>query len=104
MTVLGGCFWIIKEKRKPMKLRYNFEKLELDNWLIAVPVGEGAEEFQGTLKLNNSAAEIFDLLKDNTTESKIVAELTRRHGDDPNIADYVHSMVMQLQNEGVLVD
>lgn len=87
-----------------MKLKYNFENMELDNWLIAVPVGEGAEEFQGTLKLNKSAAEIFNLLKNDTTETKIIAELTRRHGDDPQIADYVHSMVMQLWNEGVLGD
>ena len=85
-----------------MKLRYYFENMELDDLIIAVPVGKGAEEFHGTLKLNKSAAEIFDLMKDDITEAEIVAELVRRHGDDPRIAEYVHNMVMQLQDEGVL--
>lgn len=87
-----------------MKLKYNFENMELDDLIVAVPVGEGVQEFRGVVKLNESAAEIFELIKTETNENAVVAELIRRHGNSPEIAGYVHEVLMCLRNEGVLVE
>lgn len=85
-----------------MRLKYTFENMELDDRVVAVPVGDGAQEFRGIVKLNESAAEIFDLLKDETTEAAVIAELIRRHGNDPDIPGFVHDMIRYLTGEGVL--
>ena len=85
-----------------MKLKYTFESMELEDRIVTVPVGEGAQEFRGVIKLNDSALEIFELLKADTTEEAIAAELVKRHGNDPEIPGYVHEMVECLKGEGVL--
>ena len=51
-----------------MKTKYRFEIMELDDGLVAVPVGAGAEQFQGVLKLNETAKSIIELLENETTE------------------------------------
>lgn len=84
------------------KLKYTFETMELDDRIVAVPVGDGAQDFRGVIKLNQSAAEIFDLLKQDTTEDAVVAELKKKYGDDTSIARYVHEAVEYFTSEGVL--
>ena len=85
-----------------MKLKYNFETMELDDRVVAVPVGDGAQEFRGVVKLNESAAEIFNLLKDETTEEAVVAKLKKSYGDDPEIVVFVQEMIEYLESEGIL--
>lgn len=85
-----------------MKLKYSFEMMELDDRMVAVPVGDSAQEFRGVIRLNDSAAEIFDLLKQETTEEGIITELKKRYGDEPNIPDFVHEFLETLDGEGVL--
>ena len=85
-----------------MKLKYTFESMELDDRIIAVPVGDGAQDFRGVVKLNDSAAEIFDLLKQETTEEAVVEALKARYGDDPEIPGFVQKVVKSLSDEGVL--
>jgi UDP-2-acetamido-2,6-beta-L-arabino-hexul-4-ose reductase len=46
-----------------MKLKYLLEATELDDELICVPVGPGAEAAEGVLKLNESGYEIVKLLE-----------------------------------------
>lgn len=85
-----------------MRLKVTFECVELDDHIVAVPVGEGAQNFRGVIKLNETAAEIFDLLKDETTEEAIITELNKRYGDDPEIVGFVREMIEYLMNEGAL--
>ena len=85
-----------------MKLKYNFETMELDDQIVAVPVGEGSQEFRGVVKLNESAMEIFSLLKEETTEEAVIAALRQRYGNDPEIPGFVADMVRYLTGEGVL--
>jgi len=84
------------------KLKYEFENMELDDRIIAVPVGQDAKKFRGVVKLNESAVEIFELLKQETTEDEIVSVLEARYGNDTNIQGFVHDMIMYLAEEGVL--
>lgn len=84
------------------KLKYMFETMELDDQRVAVPVGDGAQDFKGVIKLNESAAEIFELLKQETTEDAVVAKLRKKYGNDLSVAGYVHEAVEYFRSEGVL--
>lgn len=84
------------------KLKYRFEMMELDNRKVAVPVGDSARDFRGVVKLNKSAAEIFELLEEDTTEDAIVTELKKKYGDDTSIEGYIHEAVDYFRSEGIL--
>jgi len=86
-----------------MKLKYTFETVELDDQVVAVPVGEGSQDFRAAVRLNDSAAEIFDLLKEDTTEEAVVEALVKRHGDDRDeVAGFVHEFIENLKKEAIL--
>lgn len=83
-----------------MKLKYTFEMMEIDDQLMAVPVGDGADEFHGILKLNSSAASIFELLKEDTTEEEIVSKLQESYESSDELKTYVHDYIAQLKEAG----
>lgn len=87
-----------------MKLKYIFECMELDDHTVAVPVGDNAHDFQGVIKLNESAVEIFDLLREREeiSEEDIVNALEKKYGSQPEISSYVHEVIEYLISEGVL--
>ena len=62
-----------------MKAKYTFEIMEIDDQMMAVPVGEEADELHGILKLNESAAAILELLKEETSEEEIVQKLLEKY-------------------------
>ena len=55
-----------------MKAKYTFEIMELDDGMVAVPVGNDSEQFHGVLKVNETAVFILKLLEHETTEDDIV--------------------------------
>lgn len=86
-----------------MKLRYDFEIVDMGDEQIAVPVGAAAEQLQGVLKLNKEGAEILGLLKENTSEEKIVDVLGSKYEINREIiAGYVHEMIGKLYSFGVV--
>lgn len=75
--------------------------MELDDQQMAVPVGEGADKFHGILKLNESAAAIFGLLKEDTTEEAIVAKLLETYDtEEDELKKYVHEYIEELKGAG----
>lgn len=62
-----------------MKLKYLFENVELDDRIVAVPVGANVEDFRGVIKMNETATRIFDLLKDDITEDAIIDALVKEY-------------------------
>ena len=87
-----------------MKLKYEFETMEMDDQAVAVPVGDEAEKaLHGIIKLNDSAAAIFRLLKEETTEDAIVASLKKEYNaSDAQIREYVRGFVDYLAKEGLI--
>lgn len=85
------------------KLKYTFETMELDDVLVAVPVEEGASEFHGVIKLNETAAYIFRLLQDEITEEQIIDAVAREY-DAPKreIASDVKEYLEDFKQHGVL--
>ena len=87
-----------------MKLKYTFETMQLDDNVVAVPVGPDSQDFSAAIRLNNSAAEIFELLKEDVTEEHIVSVMIQRYGNERNeVADFVHEFLEGLKKEAVLV-
>ena len=87
-----------------MKLKFEFETVELDGEIMAVPVGDNADQFRGLLRLNETAADILSRLKEETTEEQIVEDMLKEYDiDRESLAAHVHSYILKLQEAGVLV-
>ena len=87
-----------------MRLKNHFETMNMRDVLVAVPVGDDVE-FNGAVKMNRTAAAIFELLKEDTTESDIVKALTRRF-DAPQeeIAADVSRYLEAFRQKGLLTE
>ena len=86
-----------------MKAKYGFEIMELDDEKVAVPVGNGAEQFRGVLKMNETAIAILKLLEQDTDEEKIVDAILQEYdGEKEQIAGYIHEFVEKLKAEGIV--
>lgn len=86
-----------------MRIKYSFEKMELDGDIIAVPVGESASDFHVVLNLNEEAMRIIELLKEDTTEQAIISQLLSEYSDpEEKIQPLVHAYIEQLHREGLL--
>ena len=86
-----------------MRLKREFETMRLNDHIIAVPVGDDAD-YHGVLKLNETAAFIFDLLKTETTVDAIVEKLEKEY-DAPRetLEEDVKKYIAEFQERGFLV-
>ena len=86
-----------------MKCKYLFEKMELDDQIVAVPVGNGAAEFHAVLNVNEEAMRILELLKEDITEKEIVSKLLSEYdGTEEKIQPLVHEFINLIRQEGLL--
>ena len=86
-----------------MKCKYLFEKMELDGEIVGVPMGESASELHAVLNLNEEAMRILELLREETTEEAIVAQLLKEYdSSEEEITPLVHTFIHQLRQEGFL--
>ena len=65
-----------------MKLKYRFENVEMDDEIVCVPVGNGANSVQGVLKTNHEGKEVLDLLQEETTEEAVVNALHTKYSNE----------------------
>ncbi len=87
-----------------MRLKYQFETMKLDDRIVAVPVGENVNEFRGVVKLNETSAFIFDLLKEETTEEKIVDAMEKEYDAARSvIAEDVKRCIAEFGEKGLLI-
>ncbi len=85
-----------------MKLKDNYASTTLLGKVVAVPLGEGAD-LRGTLKMNTAGAAIFDMLKKETTEEEIVAEMLRRFDvPEETLRKDVHTYLEEFKVRGLL--
>lgn len=62
-----------------MKLKYNFVTNKVADKTVAVAVGEDAERFGGFIKMNDTGAYIFNMLKNDVTEDEIVTAVEKEY-------------------------
>lgn len=85
-----------------MKLNYTFELMEMDDEIVAVPVGENAGKFKGILKMNESAEFIFNRLCMNKSKTEIANDLINTYDmslDEAN--QYIDYVTDTLYKQGI---
>lgn len=87
-----------------MKLKYNFVINEVAGSKVAVAVGDSAAQFNGFIKMNETGAEIFGLLKSDLTIEELVNELQLIYPEQSKdvLTESVESFVSKLKSAGVL--
>ena len=86
-----------------MRLKREFELMEIDGESFAVSMEEAADGFNGVIRLSGTAAAIFRLLQQETTEEEIVAQMRRRYRvDDEVLSADVHKVLAKLREKGLL--
>ena len=85
-----------------MRLKHEFEIMEVEGQCFAVPMEQNSG-FTGVVKLTRTAAEIFRLLREETTEEAIVEAMKKRYdvSEDVLTAD-VHRVIQLLRDRGIL--
>ncbi len=85
-----------------MKLKYSFEVVDMGDQVIAVPVGNNADQIHGVIKLNREAAEILQMLNDGLDEESIKTALGQKYDNDSSaIGSYVEKVIEYIENIGV---
>ena len=86
-----------------MKLKYNFVTNEVAGKIVAVAVGDDAVKFNGFIKMNDTGAYIFNMLKNDVTEDDIVAAMVKDYPDatETEKRETVHNFVSQLIEKGI---
>lgn len=88
-----------------MHVKNSLETMELDDQIIAVPVGELATEYHGVLKLNETGAFLLELLKEETTEEALTAALAKEYSvSNDQLAEDVHSYLALFREKGFLAE
>lgn len=86
-----------------MKLKCSLENIELDDELIAIPVGNGAENLHAMLRINETASDILALLQEETTEEEVIREMLKIYNtDEATMKKSVHAFIEKLSAAGVL--
>lgn len=62
-----------------MKLKYEFVINQVADNMVAVPIGDGLENFNGFLKMNDIGAEILEILKSDVKLEQIVEIMLAKH-------------------------
>lgn len=88
-----------------MHLKYTFETMKLDNQVIAVPVGNGTEQFRGVIKLNETGAFIFELLRTEIDKDGIIKALENQFDAPRNVLEEdLEKYVEEFAEKGLLVE
>lgn len=88
-----------------MRLKYDFKEMKLNNITVAVPVGENVEGFHNIIKMNDTALEIYKLLKEDTTEEQIVDTLSEEYNvDKVTLMADVKRFIQALREKGFVAE
>lgn len=87
-----------------MKLKYNFVINEVADKMVAVAIGGDLEKFNGFIKMNETGAEIFEILKNDVTEDEVVAILLEKHPDatKEEVTEIVNDFIGKLKESDIL--
>lgn len=84
-----------------MKLNENFLTQEIDDTQVMVATGDTA--FNGIVRSNQTAAEIFDLMKEETTRDAVVDKMCAKYdASRDEIAADVDMVIATLRKVGAL--
>lgn len=77
--------------------------MELDDHIVAIPVGKNIADFRGVIKLNETAARILNLLQNDISEIEIVETLIEEYEVSRELlSEDVHKCISEFQAKGLL--
>lgn len=87
-----------------MKLKYNFVTNNVAGKTVAVAVGDDLANFGGFIKMNDTGAFIFELLKKEVTKEEIVTAVMNEYEGvtKEELEKTVSDFIKQLQKSGVI--
>lgn len=87
-----------------MKLKYNFVTNEVADKIVAVAVGDDLSRFNGFIKMNETGAYIFNMLKNDATVDEIVSAMQKDYEDatEAEIRETVEEFIGELKKAEVL--
>ena len=88
-----------------MKLKYDFVVNSVAGETVAVSVGDNSDRFNGYIKLNETAAFIFALLKNDISRDNIVAAVLKEYpdADETEACESVDELIEKLQSAELLI-
>ena len=86
-----------------MVLKYELEFLQIDEDTVAVPISGGVDEFNGVLKVNDTARFILEQLSKDTTIDEIVDNALKRYsGEREEITAFVREYIEILRENDLI--
>ena len=87
-----------------MKLKYNFVTNQVADNIVAVAVGDDMGKFNGFIKMNETGAQIFDLLKNDISMEDLVTEMAKLYPEETidTVKETVEGFVAELKKSGVV--
>ncbi len=88
-----------------MKLKYNLEFMEVGDGIVAVPVGDNADELHAMINLNNESKIILELIKESETPDEVLNKLCKIYPEDSKneLGQQLCDFLNQLIREGLLI-
>ena len=85
-----------------MKLKYEFSMTDTGDRKIAVAVGDGSENIRGFLKMNHTAASIFEKMRNEISLPDLIALMREEYPEETpeNVAQVVCGFLEKLTAAG----
>ena len=84
-------------------MKYDFATMEMDRKTVAVAVGDDVSKFHGMLRLNDTAACIFQLLHTDVSLETIVDTMKKEYdAPEAELRQYVQEYIESLADAGLL--
>lgn len=99
------CNYVLRQLQKGqhMKLNENFLTQKIDDTQVMVATGDS--QFNGIIRSNQTAAEIIDLLKEETTRDEVVDKMLAKYDAEREvIASDVDMVIETLRKVGAIVE
>ena len=88
-----------------MKLKYEFEIVDMGDEFVAVPVGKKANQLGGVLKLNKTGVEILDCLSKDITEDGLISFLSDKYDNSiESIENIVHDTIKEFRKLELILE
>lgn len=86
-----------------MKIKEGFVLKQVADVTIVVPAGEAALDFNGMITLNDTAAFLWRLLENETTQEELLSAMLKEYDVDEKTAKAgIAKFVAKLNEEGLL--
>ena len=84
-----------------MRLKFDYEIVDMGSELMAVPIGEEGQKVHGILRLNKEGAEVLELLGTEISKERMVEILSEKYENErEKLLVYVTEFVEKLAGYG----